>query len=130
MHVIRVLSAAVALAALLHPPARAVVPQPDTMRGIASPAATLSSAGEGRRVYLKLNCYGCHGMHGYGTMGPNIAGEGDVTEWIYAGGVQGMPSFRALMTSTDILNMNAYLKSIGTPVEPTFTHWWEAVPSQ
>ena len=93
-------------------------------------ATTLSPIQEGRRAWLKYNCYGCHGMHGYGTMGPNIAGEGDVTEWIYAGGAQGMPSFRALMTSTDILNMNAYLKSIGTPGEPTFTHWWEAVPSQ
>jgi cytochrome c551 len=95
-------------------------------------AATLPPSGEGRRLFLKLNCYGCHGMRAAGGMGPNIVGaeSGDVNEVVKGGSENGMPSFSTYVTSTDINNLTAYLQSIGTKTEPTFTHWWEAVPSQ
>lgn len=100
----------------------------------ASPATTytLTPAGEGRRNFLKMNCYGCHGMNGAGGMAINIqhAESGDLSEAINSGEDQGMPSFKKYFTATDITNMSAYLASIGTKNEPTFTHWWEAYPTQ
>jgi mono/diheme cytochrome c family protein len=101
----------------------------------AAPAAKplsgqLDAAGEGRRTFLKLNCYGCHGMFAAGGMGPNIvhAERGDVQEAVMQGEDGGMPSFRTRVSPTDIDNLTAYLKSIGTPNEPVFMDWWKKVP--
>lgn len=92
-------------------------------------AAVLSAAGEGRRAYLKYNCYGCHGMGATGAMGPNIVDEADeVSEAVWEGKDGGMPSYRNIVTTTDLANLAAYLRSIGTPSEPKFNDWWVAVP--
>jgi cytochrome c551 len=99
---------------------------------LAQTAPKLTPAGEGRRVYLRYNCYGCHGMRAGGGMGPNIvrAESGDLREAVMEGEDGGMPSFRALLTSTDISNLSAYLSSIGTPNEPRFDDWWVPVPTK
>jgi len=101
---------------------------------VAAGTATLSPEQEGRRLYLKLNCYGCHGMHGTGGMGPRLIGEDDDDEEIQKvvlnGADEGMPSFRNTVSATDIANLAAYLRTLGTPSEPTFLHWWEPVPSE
>lgn len=93
---------------------------------------TLDAAGEGRRAFLRLNCYSCHGMHGTGGMGPNLVGEGsdDVSEAVLYGEEGGMPSFKGYLCTNDVTYLQAYLRSLGTSAEPTFTHWWEPVPSQ
>lgn len=93
-------------------------------------APTLSAAGEGRRQYLKLNCYGCHGMSGQGGMGPNVvhAEYGDVSEKVLQGAGEGMVSYRAYVTEQDVRNIAAYLASIGKPEEPKFKDWWIAIP--
>lgn len=93
---------------------------------------TLSAAGEGRRAFLRLNCYSCHGMNGAGGMGPNIVGAeaGDVSEAVQNGEGGGMPSFRNYLCTNDVVYLTAYLQSLGTRQEPTFKHWWESVPSQ
>lgn len=98
----------------------------------ATTSATLNAAGEGRRLYLKLNCYSCHGMRGAGGMGPRIVGteEGDVREKMLQGEESGMRSYRGLVSSTDIHNIAVYLGTIGKKSEPKFTHWWEAQPSR
>jgi mono/diheme cytochrome c family protein len=92
----------------------------------------LNAAGEGRRAFLQYNCYSCHGMYAAGGMGPNIvhAEKGDIREAVTQGESGGMPSFHTLLTSTDISNLAAYLKSIGTPAEPTFMDWWVPVPTK
>jgi cytochrome c551 len=98
-----------------------------------SPAYALNSAGEGRRLWLKFNCYGCHGMHGAGGMGPRVAGEGeygDVYEKVMGGADEGMPSYKKYMTKTDIKNLTTYIGTMGKKSEPTFLHWWETVPSR
>ena len=109
------------------PPARRGI-----MRTPQAIAATLPPAGEGRRLFLALNCYGCHGMFAAGGMGPNIvhAESGDLSEAVLEGGDAGMPSFRAYLTSADIANLAAYLQSIGGPNEPRFMDWWVAVPTK
>lgn len=93
-------------------------------------APALDAAGEGRRQYLRLNCYGCHGMAAAGGMGPLIIGKErhDVSEVLKRGEDGGMPSYRNWVTETDITNITAYLQSIGTPNEPTFNDWWRRVP--
>jgi mono/diheme cytochrome c family protein len=101
---------------------------------VAEPAALaaqpLNSEGEGRRLYLKLNCYSCHGMYGGGGMGPNVvrAEKGDVSEAVLRGEDHGMPSFKNYVTSRDITNLAAYLRSIGGANEPKFMDWWVKIP--
>jgi mono/diheme cytochrome c family protein len=107
------------------------VPAPVPLAVAASPTQpTLNAAGEGRRLYLKLNCYGCHSMFATGAMGPDIvhAERGDLREAVMQGQEGGMPSFRNYVDATDIDNLSAYLKSIGTPDEPMFMDWWKKNP--
>lgn len=98
----------------------------------AASAQTLSAAGEGRRLYLKLNCYGCHGMRGAGGMGPRISGgeSDDLREVLLEGSDEGMPSYRKIVSATDIAHLGAYLRSIGTAGEPRFMDWWVARPTK
>lgn len=98
----------------------------------AAGAQTLGPAGEGRRLYLKLNCYSCHGMTPTGGMGPNIvhAEMGDVTEAVMQGEGGGMRSYKAYVTPTDLANLAAYLRSIGTASEPKFRDWWVPIPTK
>lgn len=102
---------------------------PDVALPVPSPQV-LSPAGEGRRAFLRFNCYGCHGMFAAGAMGPGIVGaeRHDVSEAVLRGEEGGMPSFRAYVTDTDITNLTAYLNSIGKPSEPVFMDWWKKVP--
>jgi len=96
----------------------------------ATSASALTPAGEGRRVFLRENCYGCHGGRAGGGMGPNLrGGADDVEEAVLEGFPYGMPAFPTL-TDRDIQNLEAYFDSLRTPAEPTFTHWWEPVPTQ
>jgi hypothetical protein len=92
----------------------------------------LGPIGEGRRNFLKWNCYSCHGMNGAGGMGPNIQSKqfSDVKQGMTFGGVAGMISFVQIATNTDMQNIAAYLASIGTPNEPTWVDWWVANPTK
>ena len=98
----------------------------------AVPMASLNQAGEGRRLYLKLNCYSCHGMRAQGGMGPNIvhAEAGDVREAVWQGEDSGMISFKHYANKVDLKNLAAYLKSIGTAKEPRFNDWWLPNPAR
>ncbi len=96
-----------------------------------SPAAqALNAAGEGRRQYLKLNCYGCHGPAAGGAAGPRIVRRdlSVVSAALLNGRPGGMRSYSAYVKQRDITNIAAYLQSIGTPDEPTFNDWWIAIP--
>jgi len=99
----------------------------------ATAAFPLSPAGEGRRVYLRENCYGCHGGRAGGGMGPNFRDNrplpADVVSAVQTGVSTGMPSYPAL-TTVDIQNLTAYFQSLRTTSEPTWVRWWETVPSQ
>ena len=96
--------------------------------------ARLSAAGEGRRLWLKLNCYGCHGMDGRGGMGPKLRAEGlslgTIARLIYFGGPEGMPSYRTQVTDADVANLAAYIDSLGGKREPTFNLWWKPNPTR
>jgi mono/diheme cytochrome c family protein len=88
---------------------------------------------EGRRIYMRENCYICHGGFAGGGMCPSLReprpGDDKVREVVQNGTENGMPPFPHL-TEVDIQNLCAYMQSLRTRCEPTFTHWWEPVPTQ
>ncbi len=93
---------------------------------------TLDAAGEGRRAYMRMNCYSCHGSDAHGaSMGPSLVGEADETaEAVLEGEDGGMPSFKGHLCEGDIANLEAYLQLLGSGTEPTFVRWWEPNPSR
>lgn len=109
---------------------RAMPSQPAPAEAATPQGNTLGRVGEGRRLFLKLNCYGCHGMYATGGMGPNIvhADTDTVRAAVLGGRAGGMPSFAAYVNDRDIRRLAAYLQSIGSTVEPKFKDWWEDVP--
>lgn len=92
----------------------------------AAQAATETAAIQGRRAYLRLNCYSCHGDYAQGgTMGPNVQGEGgDVAEALRGDG--GMPSFTSALCPNDASNLSVYLnsvKALQTSKAPQLLDW-------
>jgi mono/diheme cytochrome c family protein len=87
----------------------------------------------GRRLFLENNCYICHGGRGGGGMCPSLRDDRPnvsvVTTTLENGTPSGMPSFAQLLTIPDMEDLAAYIDSLRSNNEPTFTHWWEAVPS-
>ena len=89
-----------------------------------------ASAVNGRRLFLQQNCYGCHGGRGGGGMCPNLreignsGNDGELFETIRDGTPNGMPGFGARLSSAQIRDLVAYIRSLRTPAEPTFTIWW------
>lgn len=92
------------------------------------------AAVEGRRKYLEMNCYICHGGRGGGGMGPNIRdnrpNDDRIASAIRNGRPTGMPSYQGLLDDQDIEDITEYLRSLRSDEEPVFTHWWERVPTQ
>ena len=89
----------------------------------------------GRKVFLRENCYGCHGGRAGGGMclnhRDNRPGQGDVEDAVLNGRPKGMPSFRGRVTLQEIADLAAYFDTMRSPQEPTFTHWWEpGTPTQ
>lgn len=87
---------------------------------------TLDPVIEGRRAFVRMNCYSCHGMGGHGAgMGPSLVGKANEMDAVTGGEEGGMPSFKKNLCTNDIKNLSAYVASLGTKSEQTFTHWWE-----
>jgi mono/diheme cytochrome c family protein len=110
--------------------AETTAPPQAAVNGASPLGAPLSQAGEGRRLFLKLNCYSCHGMAATGGMGPNIVHRSlaEVSDAVLGGRPGGMPSFAAHVDEKDIRRLAAYLKTIGTDREPVFNDWWIRIP--
>jgi cytochrome c551 len=83
----------------------------------------------GRKVFLRENCYGCHGIRAGGGMCPNLRDdppdESDVEHAVTEGTATGMPSFTGRITEREIADLAAYFQTLRTVREPTFNHWWE-----
>lgn len=81
---------------------------------------------EGRVLFNRFNCSGCHGDHAGGGMGPSLR---DV-DWIYGatpaqvfssiaeGRAHGMPAWGTRLSDEQIWKIVAYVKSLRTPLEP------------
>jgi cytochrome c oxidase cbb3-type subunit III len=81
---------------------------------------------EGRQLFVRFNCSGCHGGRAGGGMGPSLR---DV-DWIYGnddariygsiaeGRAHGMPAWQSRMTPDQIWKLVTYIKSLRTSNEP------------
>ena len=111
-------------------PAQTATPAAPRAGAVPPPDAPLNRIGEGRRLFLKYNCYSCHGMRAEGGMGPPIAHKDidEVRSAVTFGREGGMRSFADFLDEKDVRRIAAYLKSIGTDKEPMFRDWWVDIP--
>ena len=115
------------------PPAATVtavgpIPGPPTqLTGSINPYANdRTAAGEGRQLFVRFNCSGCHGGRAGGGMGPSLR---DV-DWIYGnsdaqlfssiteGRAHGMPSWQTRLDADQTWKLVTYIKSLRTRNEP------------
>jgi cytochrome c oxidase cbb3-type subunit 3 len=85
-----------------------------------------TASAEGRQLFIRFNCVGCHGGRAGGGMGPSLR---DV-DWLYGdseaqlfssiaeGRAHGMPSWQPRMTPDQIWKLVTYIKSLRTRNEP------------
>jgi cytochrome c oxidase cbb3-type subunit 3 len=101
-------------------------PMPPT-GGAANPYTEDRTAiGEGRQLFVRFNCSGCHGGRAGGGMGPSLR---DV-DWIYGnedaqkfssiaeGRANGMPAWHTRLTADQIWKLVTYIDSLRTRNEP------------
>ncbi len=84
-----------------------------------------AAAGEGRQLFVRFNCSGCHGGRAGGGMGPSLR---DV-DWIYGstdaqifssiaeGRSNGMPAWGTKLNEDEIWKLVAYIKTLRTQNE-------------
>jgi cytochrome c oxidase cbb3-type subunit 3 len=113
------------------PPITAAVgplPGPDQeIPGPTNPYAQNTTAmSEGRELFVRMNCSGCHGGRAGGGMGPSLRDE----DWLYGntdqqifstileGRARGMPSWGKKLSNDQVWKLVAYVKSLRTPNEP------------
>ena len=80
---------------------------------------------EGRQLFVRYNCAGCHGGHAGGGMGPSLRDQ----DWIYGnsdahvfdsiaeGRAHGMPAWGTKLPEQQIWKLVAYIKTLNTPSE-------------
>jgi cytochrome c oxidase cbb3-type subunit 3 len=81
---------------------------------------------EGRKLFMRYNCDGCHGGHAGGGMGPSLRDQ----DWIYGdsdaqvfdsisqGRANGMPAWGTKLPQEQIWQLVAYVKSMRSAQEP------------
>jgi len=80
---------------------------------------------QGRQLFVKMNCAGCHGYAAKGGMGPNLTDKywryGGAPAAIYKsiaeGRPQGMPAWGLALPSQDIWRLVGYIQSLGGTVD-------------
>jgi len=99
----------------------------DTATGWRNPYHGVRGAmAEGRDLFVRFNCSGCHGGRAGGGMGPSLR---DV-DWLYGrtdaqifssiaqGRAHGMPAWGVMVTEDQIWKLVTYVQSLRTPDEP------------
>ena len=86
----------------------------------------VAAMAEGRTLFVRMNCSGCHGGRAGGGMAPSLR---DV-DWLYGstdaqifdsiteGRAHGMPSWGTQLPEDQVWKLVAYVKSLRTPDEP------------
>lgn len=83
-------------------------------------AGNADAVAEGKRLYFKWNCYGCHGAQGGGGMGPSLidaewrygGDDASVFETIKNGRPKGMPVWGDKLSDDEIWKVIAYVRSL------------------
>ncbi|MFC5499713.1 c-type cytochrome [Caenimonas terrae] len=90
------------------------------------------SVQEGRRLFVSMNCAGCHGYDAKGGMGPDLTD----TSWryggvpamlfksIYEGRPEGMPAWNPALPPDQIWKLVSYLQSLGGTFPPGSHQAW------
>jgi mono/diheme cytochrome c family protein len=94
--------------------------------------ATDSNAiGEGARLFVAMNCDGCHGGGAVGWVGPSLSdgrwryggSDAEVFRSIYYGQRFGMPAYGGVLQPQVIWKLVAYLKSLPPPKDVPTEAW-------
>jgi cytochrome c oxidase cbb3-type subunit 3 len=94
-------------------------------RGMNPNAKDGGARGEGRALFVRFNCSGCHGGHAGGGMGPSLrdvdwlfgSTDAQIFSSIAEGRAHGMPSWGAMLNEDQIWKLVAYIKTLRTPDE-------------
>ncbi|HET7622506.1 MAG TPA: c-type cytochrome [Gemmatimonadaceae bacterium] len=89
-------------------------------------AGNVSAMATGRLLFLRYNCYGCHGGRAGGGMGPSLRDDvwryGSSDTQIFAtiseGRPAGMPAWGGRIPEDQIWQLISYIRSLRTPQEP------------
>ncbi len=80
-----------------------------------------AAVAEGKRLFVQMNCAGCHGYDLGGSMGPNLKDKywryggspGAIYRSIASGHPQGMPAWSKALPPDQIWKLTAYIQSYG-----------------
>ncbi|MBW4053756.1 MAG: cytochrome c [Proteobacteria bacterium] len=87
-----------------------------------------SALEQGRRIFVQMNCAGCHGGHAGGGMGPDLRPDhifafgntpAELFDSISEGRGMGMPAWGMKLPPDVIWKLVAYIQSLGTAQEPS-----------
>ena len=76
---------------------------------------------QGKELFVRMNCAGCHGYGATGGMGPNLEDKywryggtpANIFKSIYEGRPQGMPAWNPALPPREIWKLVAYIESLG-----------------
>ena len=76
---------------------------------------------DGHRLFIAMNCAGCHGYDAAGNMGPNLTDKAwryggtpsAIYQSIFQGRPQGMPSWGRALPAQDIWKLVSFIGSLG-----------------
>ena len=82
---------------------------------------SVQAIAEGKSLYIRMNCAGCHAYTGKGNMGPDLTDTYwryggfpvDIYKSIHDGRAQGMPAWGAALPPKEIWKLVAYIQSFG-----------------
>lgn len=85
-------------------------------------------ARQGRELFIRFNCYGCHGGLAGGAMGPSLRDttwkyggtDSAIFSTIHDGRPGGMPTWGGTLSKDQIATLIVYIRSLRTSAEPTF----------
>jgi cytochrome c oxidase cbb3-type subunit 3 len=105
-------------------PGDSATAEPVAQRAFSGDAAV---AAQGRVLFIRNNCYGCHGGLAGGGMGPSLRD----TTWLYGGTAsaiystihdgrptRGMPTWGTTLTPDEIRKLVVYIQSLRSTAEP------------
>lgn len=87
-------------------------------------AGDATAIAEGHKLFLSMNCAGCHGYDAKGGMGPNLTDSywryGGTPQRIYQtildGRPQGMPAWGVTLPPKSVWELVSYIQSLGGAV--------------
>ncbi|HVV52479.1 MAG TPA: c-type cytochrome [Polyangia bacterium] len=103
------------------------IPGPGDLAPVANPLGDDPEARvQGRELFVRYNCAGCHGGRAGGGMGPSLRDPswryGSTPDRVFnsiaQGRGQGMPAWGARLDEKQIWELAAYVASLRTPDEP------------